>query len=70
MTIDLYTWTTPNGRKASVMLEELGLEYTVHKIDIGKGEQFAPEFLEISPNNRIPAIVDSDGPDGRPISVF
>jgi len=58
--IDLYTWTTPNGRKVSIMLEEIGLPYTVHAIDIGKGEQFAPEFLKISPNNRIPAIVDKD----------
>lgn len=56
--IDLYTWTTPNGRKVSILLEELGLPYTVHAIDIGKDEQFAPDFLEISPNNKIPAIVD------------
>jgi GST-like protein len=58
--IDLYTWTTPNGRKVSIALEELGLPYTVHPIDIGKDEQFAPAFLKISPNNRIPAIVDRD----------
>ena len=58
--IDLYTWTTPNGRKASITLEELGLPYTVHPIDIGKDEQFKPEFLKISPNNRIPAIVDRE----------
>jgi GST-like protein len=58
--IDLYTWTTPNGRKISILLEELDLPYTVHPIDISKGEQFAPEFLKISPNNRIPAIVDRD----------
>lgn len=58
--IDLYTWTTPNGRKISIALEELGLPYTVHAIDIGKDEQFAPAFLKISPNNRIPAIVDRD----------
>jgi GST-like protein len=58
--IDLYTWTTPNGRKANIMLEEIGLPYTVHTIDISKDEQFAPEFLKISPNNRIPAIVDRD----------
>ena len=58
--IDLYTWTTPNGRKISIALEELGLPYTVHAIDIGKDEQFAPDFLKIAPNNRIPAIVDSD----------
>ena len=58
--IDLYTWTTPNGRKASIALEEMGLPYTVHAVDIGKDEQFKPEFLKISPNNRIPAIVDRD----------
>ena len=58
--IDLYTWSTPNGRKASIMLEEIGLPYTVHSIDISKDEQFKPEFLKISPNNRIPAIVDRD----------
>ena len=58
--IDLYTWTTPNGRKASIMLEETGLPYTVHAINIGKDEQFDPEFLKISPNNKIPAIVDQD----------
>jgi GST-like protein len=58
--IDLYTWTTPNGRKASIALEELGLPYTVHAVDISKDEQFKPDFLKISPNNRIPAIVDRD----------
>jgi len=58
--IDLYTWTTPNGRKISIALEELGLPYTAHPIDIGKGEQYQPDFLKISPNNRIPAIVDRD----------
>ncbi len=58
--IDLYTWTTPNGRKVSIALEELGLPYTVHAINIGNQEQFAPDFLKISPNNRIPAIVDRD----------
>jgi GST-like protein len=58
--IDLYTWTTPNGRKASIMLEEVGLEYKAHSIDITKGEQHDPEFLKIAPNNRIPAIVDHD----------
>ena len=58
--IDLYTWTTPNGRKASIMLEEVGLPYTAHAVDISKDEQFKPEFLKISPNNRIPAIVDRD----------
>jgi len=58
--IDLYTWSTPNGRKVSIMLEECGLEYNVHSINIGKDEQFAPDFLKIAPNNRIPAIVDND----------
>jgi GST-like protein len=68
--IDLYYWPTPNGWKISIMLEETGLPYTVHPVNIGKGEQFKPEFLAISPNNRMPAIVDPDGPDGQPISVF
>ncbi|MEM1420264.1 MAG: glutathione S-transferase N-terminal domain-containing protein [Pseudomonadota bacterium] len=58
--IDLYTWTTPNGRKVSILLEELGVPYEVHAINIGEGDQFAPDFLKISPNNRIPAIVDRD----------
>lgn len=58
--IDLYTWTTPNGRKISILLEELGIPYEVHAIDIGKDQQFSPEFLAISPNNKIPAIVDRD----------
>src|SRR5262247_3257923 len=58
--IDLYTWTTPNGRKASIVLEELGLPYQAHAVDISKDEQFKPEFLKISPNNRIPAIIDRD----------
>jgi GST-like protein len=68
--IELYTWNTPNGRKISVALEEMALPYTVHAVNIGKGEQHDPEFLKISPNNRIPAIVDTEGPDGKPISVF
>jgi GSH-dependent disulfide-bond oxidoreductase len=68
--IDLYTWSTPNGRKVSIMLEECGLAYEVHPVNIGKGEQFKPEFLAISPNNRIPAIVDSEGPDGKPMPLF
>ncbi|WP_170581124.1 glutathione S-transferase N-terminal domain-containing protein [Ruegeria arenilitoris] len=68
--IDLYFWPTPNGWKVSIALEEMGLPYQTHLINIGKGDQFAPEFLKISPNNRMPAIVDSDGPDGAPISVF
>lgn len=68
--IDLYTWSTPNGRKVSIMLEELALPYNVHAIDIGKGDQFEPGFVAISPNSKIPAIVDSDGPDGRPYALF
>jgi GST-like protein len=68
--IDLYTWSTPNGRKVSIMLEECGLPYRVHTVNIGKGEQFKPEFLAINPNNRIPAIVDPEGPDGRPLPLF
>jgi glutathione S-transferase len=67
--IELYTWTTPNGRKASIMLEEIGAPYTVHRVNIGRQEQFDPAFLEISPNNKIPAIVDNDGPEG-PLSAF
>jgi GST-like protein len=68
--IELYTWNTPNGRKVSVALEEMGLPYTVKVVDITKDQQFEPSFLKISPNNRIPAIVDPDGPGGQPISVF
>ena len=68
--IDLYTWATPNGRKISIMLEECGLPYNVHPINISKNEQFAPDFLKISPNNKIPALVDSDGPGGKSFSVF
>jgi GSH-dependent disulfide-bond oxidoreductase len=68
--IDLYTWKTPNGRKVSVMLEECGLPYTAHAIDIGKGEQFTPLFLALNPNAKIPAIFDPDGPDGKPIILF
>ncbi len=68
--IDLYSWATPNGHKAHIMLEETGLTYRLHKVDIGKGEQFRPEYLAINPNGKIPAIVDGDGPDGRPITVF
>ena len=70
MTIQLYAFDTPNGRKISVALEEMGLPYEVQVVDIGKGEQFKPDFLKISPNNKIPAIVDADGPGGAPISVF
>lgn len=68
--IDLYTWMTPNGHKVSIALEELELPYRVQPVNIGAGEQFEPEFLEISPNNRIPAIVDDDGPDGGRCSIF
>jgi GST-like protein len=68
--IDLYFWPTPNGWKVSIMLEECGLPYRVRPVNLAAGEQFAPEFLAISPNNRMPAIVDPDGPGGAPISVF
>jgi GST-like protein len=68
--IDLYTWPTPNGHKIHIMLEECRLPYAVHPIDIGAGEQFSPEFLAISPNNKMPAIRDSEGPDGKPIALF
>jgi len=68
--IDLYAFDTPNARKITVALEEMGLPYAVHIVDIGRGEQFAPDFLAISPNNKIPAIVDRQGPDGEPLSVF
>ena len=70
MTIDLYLWATPNGRKVSIMLEELKVPYVEKPVNIANEEQFAPEFLAISPNNRIPAIVDHDGPGGKPVSVF
>ncbi len=68
--IKLYAWPTPNGHKVSIMLEECGLPYEVHAVDINKGEQFEPAFLAISPNNRMPAIVDRDGPGGEDLSVF
>ncbi|MCG5259947.1 glutathione S-transferase family protein [Cupriavidus gilardii] len=68
--IDVYSWATPNGHKVHIMLEECGLPYQVHPINIGAGDQFGEEFLKISPNNKIPAIVDSEGPDGQPISLF
>ncbi|MEJ6023073.1 glutathione S-transferase C-terminal domain-containing protein [Ramlibacter sp. PS4R-6] len=68
--IDVYTWPTPNGHKVHIMLEECGLAYTVHAVNIGAGDQFEPDFLAISPNNKIPAIVDSDGPDGGEFSLF
>ena len=70
MTIQLYTYNTPNGRKISVALEEMGLPYSVHVVDITKNEQFNPDFLVFAPNNRIPAIKDPDGPGGQPITVF
>ena len=68
--IEVYSWATPNGHKVHIMLEECVLPYRVHAVDIGAGDQFAPEFLAISPNNKIPAIVDTEGPDGKPISLF
>src|SRR5260221_13739381 len=67
--IELYTWGTPNGRKVSVMLEECGLAYNLHKINIGAGEQFAPDYLAINPNGKIPSIVDPDGPYRKPIPI-
>jgi len=68
--IDLYYWTTPNGHKITIFLEEAGLKYNIIPINIGAGDQFKPEFLKISPNNRMPAIVDPDGPGGKPIAIF
>ena len=68
--IELYYWPTPNGWKISIALEEMGLRYVVKPVDIGAGEQFEPAFLKISPNNRMPAIIDPDGPDGEPIAIF
>ncbi len=68
--IDLYTWSTPNGRKVSIMLEECALPYVAHPIDIGKGDQFKPEFVAINPNSKIPAIVDQQGPEGKPFALF
>src|SRR3990167_3112362 len=68
--IDVYTWPSPNGHKVHIMLEETGLHYRVIPVYIGQGDQFKPEFLKISPNNKIPAIVDSDGPDEKPIAMF
>src|SRR6185437_205038 len=70
MSIELWTWNTPNGRKISVALEEMGLPYTVKPVNISKGEQFGEAFLKISPNNKIPAIIDSEGPGAKPISIF
>ncbi len=68
--IDLYTWSTPNGRKVSILLEETGLPYRAHAINIGKGDQFKPEFVAVCPNSKIPAIVDGEGPDGQPLALF
>ncbi|MEM1074551.1 MAG: glutathione S-transferase N-terminal domain-containing protein [Pseudomonadota bacterium] len=68
--IDLYFWPTPNGWKVSIALEEMGLPYETHLVDIGNGDQFKPDFLKIAPNNRMPAIVDPNGPEGAPISIF
>jgi len=68
--IDVYSWPTPNGHKVHIMLEECGLPYQAHPVNIGKGDQFEPAFLQISPNNKIPAITDPEGPDGKPISLF
>src|SRR5262245_53036048 len=68
--IDFYTFTTPNGRKVSILLEELGIPYNTHVVHIGKGDQHKPEYVAINPNSKIPAIVDHDGPGGRPLSVF
>jgi GST-like protein len=68
--IQLYSWKTPNGRKVSVMLEEIGLPYEVHAVDLGKRQQFTPEYLAINPNNKIPSIIDTDGPGGKPLTLF
>ncbi|WP_244815776.1 glutathione binding-like protein [Caballeronia sp. Lep1P3] len=68
--IDVYSWPTPNGHKIHIMLEETGLEYRAHAVDIGAGDQFKPDFLAISPNNKIPAIIDNDGPEGKPFALF
>ncbi|GHC45016.1 glutathione S-transferase N-terminal domain-containing protein [Neogemmobacter tilapiae] len=68
--IDLHFWPTPNGHKITIALEEMGLAYRLHYVNIGAGDQFKPEFLAIAPNNRMPAIVDDEGPDGQPVSIF
>jgi len=68
--IDLYTWPTPNGHKVHIMLEETGLPYTVHAVNIGAGDQFDPAYLRLNPNNKMPTIVDNDGPRGKPYTVF
>ncbi|GAA5235771.1 glutathione S-transferase family protein [Verticiella sediminum] len=68
--IEVHSWPTPNGQKVHILLEELGLPYTIHPVNIGQGDQFKPEFLAISPNNKIPAILDPNGPEGKPFPVF
>ena len=68
--IELYTWGTPNGRKISIMLEEIGMPYHVHPVNLRNNEQKTPEFLAINPNGRIPAIIDTDGPGGKPLTIF
>ena len=68
--IQLYTWGTPNGKKVSIMLEEVGIPYEVHPISLQKGDQFTPEYLAINPNNKIPSIIDTDGPGGQPLTLF
>src|SRR6202142_2955774 len=68
--IDIYYWPTPNGHKITIFCEEAGLPYKIVPVNIGSGEQFKPDFLKISPNNRMPAIIDPDGPDGKPIAIF
>ena len=68
--IELFYWPTPNGWKISIALEEMGLPYRVRLVNIGTGEQFTPDFLKVAPNNRMPAIIDPDGPDAAPISIF
>jgi GST-like protein len=68
--IQLYSWKTPNGRKVSVMLEEIALPYEVYAVDLGKRQQFTPEYLAINPNNKIPSIIDTDGPGGKPLTLF
>jgi len=68
--IQLYTWGTPNGKKVSIMLEEIAMPYEVHPINLGQGDQFKPEYLAINPNNKIPSIIDTDGPGGKPLTLF
>ncbi|HEX5339803.1 MAG TPA: glutathione S-transferase N-terminal domain-containing protein [Gammaproteobacteria bacterium] len=68
--VELYFWPTPNGRKITILLEEAGMPYRIHPVDINNGDQFKPEFLHISPNNKMPAMVDPDGPDGGPFAIF